>query len=80
MVGYDSDDWWDDEPDQHEDDDLSDECGRWDNGALRSYFNCRMAGTEFCDFECPYGASSRVRRKSATPTQPSNPEPEEPRT
>lgn len=28
------------------------DCGRWDNARLGKY--CVLAGTEFCDFECPY--------------------------
>ena len=28
------------------------ECGRWDNGSLVR--SCAKAGTEECDFECPY--------------------------
>lgn len=28
------------------------ECGRWRNGRLSRY--CAKAGTEECDFECPY--------------------------
>lgn len=43
------------EPDWREDDDwhepeggLHDECGRLTNGT------CMFAGTEHCDFECPY--------------------------
>lgn len=28
------------------------ECGRWRNGRLDRY--CTKAGTEECDFECPY--------------------------
>jgi hypothetical protein len=32
--------------------DPGDDCGRWDNGRLSKY--CSLAGTEFCDFECPY--------------------------
>lgn len=36
----------DDEPEPGE------ECGRWDNGRLSRW--CRKAGTEECDFECPY--------------------------
>ena len=28
------------------------ECGRWRNGKLAQY--CAKAGTEECDFECPY--------------------------
>lgn len=29
-----------------------DECGRWDNGRLTRW--CSKAGSEECDFECPY--------------------------
>ena len=29
-----------------------DECGRWRNGRLGKY--CTKAGSEECDFECPY--------------------------
>lgn len=29
-------------------------CGRWSNGQLLP--KCTKAGTEECDFECPYGA------------------------
>ena len=28
------------------------ECGRWSNGQLTG--SCGKAGTEECDFECPY--------------------------
>ena len=28
------------------------ECGRWDNGRLGKC--CHKAGSEECDFECPY--------------------------
>jgi hypothetical protein len=28
------------------------ECGRWANGRLGKY--CSKAGSEECDFECPY--------------------------
>lgn len=28
------------------------ECGRWRNGVLSS--SCSKAGSEECDFECPY--------------------------
>ena len=28
------------------------ECGRWDNGRLTQ--RCSKAGSEECDFECPY--------------------------
>lgn len=29
-----------------------DDCGRWRNGSLTS--SCAKAGSEECDFECPY--------------------------
>ena len=29
-----------------------DECGRWENGKLTK--RCSKAGSEECDFECPY--------------------------
>ena len=35
------------------------ECGRWSNGRLGQY--CGKAGTEECDFECPYRDSECVR-------------------
>lgn len=28
------------------------ECGRWDNGRVTR--NCALAGTEHCDFVCPF--------------------------
>jgi hypothetical protein len=31
---------------------VGDECGRWDNGRLGKH--CSKAGSEECDFECPY--------------------------
>lgn len=31
------------------------ECGRWRDGALTK--SCSKAGTEECDFECPYRAT-----------------------
>lgn len=47
----------DDEPyDIEEDYDPGEECGRWDNGRLMPYRKCAQAGTEFCDWECPYGS------------------------
>lgn len=33
------------------------ECGRWINGRLSS--SCSKAGSEECDFECPYRNSLR---------------------
>lgn len=35
------------------------ECGRWRNGSLGQY--CAKAGTEECDFECPYRDSECVK-------------------
>lgn len=40
-----------DEPEHEEY--LGEECGRWVNGRLGK--QCSLAGTEFCDWECPYG-------------------------
>lgn len=42
-----------DEEHDFDDEDPGDECGRWSNGRLTQH--CALAGTEFCDFECPYG-------------------------
>ena len=36
---------------------VGDECGRWRNGRLSS--SCLKAGSEECDFECPYRATLR---------------------
>lgn len=47
VTDEDLDDPWDDDYDP------GDDCGRWDNGRLAKL--CRLAGTEFCDWECPYG-------------------------
>lgn len=38
--------------DDDEDDDLSAECGRWNNGRLTR--QCRLAGSEWCDWSCPH--------------------------
>jgi lambda family phage portal protein len=35
-----------------EDEDPGADCGHWSNGRLTK--SCALAGTEFCDFECPY--------------------------
>ena len=47
---------WDaDDYDPDEEDDPGAECGRWDQnakGGMSRY--CRLAGTEFCDWECPH--------------------------
>lgn len=44
--------YYDETGDGLEDEDPGDECGRWDNGKLGG--SCSLAGTEWCDFECPY--------------------------
>lgn len=38
--------------DDEEEFDPGDECGRWINGKLGP--SCTLAGTEFCDWECPH--------------------------
>lgn len=35
------------------------ECGRWRNGRLGQF--CAKAGTEECDFECPYRTTEAVQ-------------------
>jgi hypothetical protein len=44
----------DDEIDASTDDDYDpgEECGRWADGRLTNH--CVLAGTEWCDWECPY--------------------------
>jgi len=36
---------------EDEEEDREADCGRWDNGRLMK--QCRLAGTEWCDWECP---------------------------
>lgn len=46
------------------DDDESDgeeDCGRWDNGRLMT--QCRKAGSEECDWDCPIGLPHRALRR-----------------
>lgn len=50
-------DAWEEQEEVDEEDIQEAECGRWDNGALVS--SCRLAGTEWCDWECPIGLSRR---------------------
>jgi len=66
-VAYHPDDWcedWDDDQDEAHCFDcgelhdmcechVGEECGRWRNGRLSD--SCTKAGSEECDFECPYG-------------------------
>lgn len=35
------------------------ECGRWSNGHLERF--CAKAGSEECDFECPYWTRNTVK-------------------
>ena len=40
--------------------DPGEDCGRWDQnakGGMLPYYWCRLAGTEFCDWECPFSRS-----------------------
>jgi hypothetical protein len=46
--------------DDEEEDDF--ECGAFINGRF-DYAGCQLAGTEDCDWECPYSASVRGPRK-----------------
>lgn len=39
--------------DDDEEDDQSAECGRWNGGYLTR--QCRLAGSEWCDWDCPIG-------------------------
>jgi hypothetical protein len=43
----------DNEYEEDEEYDDSEDCGRWINGRLSP--QCRLAGTEWCDWECPIG-------------------------
>lgn len=51
-------DYADDLEEVEEDDyDPGEDCGRWDQnakGGMLPYYWCRLAGTEFCDWECPF--------------------------
>lgn len=47
---------YDEDPDNEGEADFAfgeDDCGRWLNGELSD--QCRLAGTEDCDWECPIG-------------------------
>lgn len=46
----------DDQPDEH-DDDMLDECGMMSDGC------CTLAGTEFCDWDCPRNRPAAIRAK-----------------
>lgn len=51
--------WFGDDPDG---DEHEFECGAWINGKF-DYYNCQLAGTEDCDWECPHSATVRGLRK-----------------
>lgn len=50
----------DNEYDIEEEDEF--DCGAWFFGKF-DYYNCTLAGTEDCDWECPYSATVRGLRK-----------------
>lgn len=44
-----------------EDRDEGEDCGRWDQNepsGMSRY--CRLAGTAFCEFECPYSRTCNI--------------------
>jgi hypothetical protein len=58
------------EPDDHDDFepedeyDAGEECGRWFDGKLGRH--CSMAGTEFCDWDCPLRDRSFLKHGDAS--------------
>lgn len=48
----------DNEYDSDGEDEFEFECGAWINGKF-DYYSCQLAGTEDCDWECPYSADVR---------------------
>lgn len=55
-----------DQDDFDEDDyDPGEECGRWDNGRLTH--SCTKAGSEECDWECPYRSTLYRRAPKKKP-------------
>jgi len=55
-------DYYDDDPRDADEEDDGFECGAWFNGKF-DFYSCQLAGTEDCDWECPYSAG--VRRAGA---------------
>lgn len=53
---------FDDDECDYEDEDDEFECGAWFNGKF-DYYHCQLAGTEDCDWECPYSAGVRGLKK-----------------
>ena len=50
-----------------------DECGRWWGGRLGKH--CTKAGSEECDWECPFGyVAERSRRSAPKETAPATPD------
>jgi hypothetical protein len=50
-------DWVEDQLEDQLEEGLEAECGRWDQnaqGGMHPVGLCRLAGTEWCDWECPY--------------------------
>lgn len=56
------------EDDFDSEDDLEDDfdCGAFTNGKF-DFYACRLAGTEDCDWECPYSAGARGLRGGKDP-------------
>jgi hypothetical protein len=48
---------FDDDPSIDDEDDMLENCGMWPDGT------CSLAGTEWCDWDCPLGAAATLRRK-----------------
>lgn len=51
--------------DEENDYDPREECGRWINGKFGS--SCLQAGTEFCDWDCPYRNRNFVAKAPEPP-------------
>ncbi len=58
-------DFYDDFRDDDEEDDGF-ECGAFFNGRF-DFYHCQLAGTEDCDWECPYSAGARGLRGGKQP-------------
>lgn len=66
MTSTDFPDDWDDIEVDEDDFDPGEECGRWGSDGkpgLGRY--CTLAGTEFCDWECPYRDRSFLKSGDA---------------
>lgn len=62
--------WTQDEIDDEmlcdDEDEIGEDCGRWDNGRLM--LQCRKAGSEECDWECPIGLPHRGKSAVQQPS------------